>query len=113
MLRLLRWLPLLLICLAGIGLYRGWFSFTNTSNDKDNKKVNISVSVDENKIEADAEEDEKNRSPRQRSAGALRNPSSEGWAPSVPGSGPGKSSRRTQEFMVSSAESQNIEPQNR
>ena len=56
MLRLLRWLPLLLICLAGIGLYRGWFSFTNTSNDKDNKKVNISVSVDENKIEADAEE---------------------------------------------------------
>ena len=56
MLRLLRWLPLLLICLAGIGLYRGWFSFTNTSNDKDNKKINISVSVDENKIEADAEE---------------------------------------------------------
>ncbi len=55
MLRLLRWLPLLLICLGGIGLYRGWFSFTNTSNDKDNKKINISVSVDENKIEADAE----------------------------------------------------------
>ena len=55
MLRLLRWLPLLLICLVGIGLYRGWFSFTNTSNDKDNKKINISVSVDEKKFEADAE----------------------------------------------------------
>ena len=56
MLRLLRWLPFLLICLAGIGLYRGWFSFTNINNDKDSKKVNISVSVDENKIEADAKE---------------------------------------------------------
>jgi hypothetical protein len=53
--RWLHWLLLLLLCLGGIGLYRGWFSFTKTSNDTDNNKINISVSVDKNKFEADAE----------------------------------------------------------
>jgi hypothetical protein len=52
--RRLRWLLLLLLCLGGIGLYRGWFSFTKTNNDKDNEKIDISVSVDKSKIKADA-----------------------------------------------------------
>jgi hypothetical protein len=53
--RWLRWLLLLLLCLGGIGLYRGWFSFTKTSNDKDNK-VNVGVTLDKSKIKADAKE---------------------------------------------------------
>jgi hypothetical protein len=54
--RLIYLLLLLLLCLGGIGLYRGWFSFSKTSNDKDNEKININVSVDKNKIKADAKE---------------------------------------------------------
>jgi hypothetical protein len=54
--RWLCWLLLLLLCLGGIGLYLGWFSFSKTSNDIDNGKTNISVSVDKNKIKAVARE---------------------------------------------------------
>jgi hypothetical protein len=52
--RRLRWLLLLLFCLGGIGLYRGWFSFTKTSNENDTDKINVGISVDKNKIKADA-----------------------------------------------------------
>ena len=55
MFRLLRLLPLLLVCLIGIGLYRGWFSFTSAGNDPDSQKINVSISVDKDKIKADAE----------------------------------------------------------
>lgn len=53
--RLLYLLLFLLLCLGGIGLYRGWFSFTKTSNDRDNK-VNVGVTVDKKKIKEDAKE---------------------------------------------------------
>ena len=41
--------------LVVIGLFRGWFSFSNPDRDKESNKVNISVSVDTNKLEADAQ----------------------------------------------------------
>jgi hypothetical protein len=52
---LIRGLFVLLLCLVGIGLYRGWFTFSNPSRDTVNSKINISVSVDPGKLEADAE----------------------------------------------------------
>jgi hypothetical protein len=55
MFSLLRGLFVLLLCLVGIGLFRGWFSFSTPSRDAENNKVNVSVSVDANKVEADVE----------------------------------------------------------
>jgi hypothetical protein len=56
MFSLLRRLFVLVLCLVGIGLYRGWFSFSSPSRDTQSNKVNISVSVDAGKVEADVEE---------------------------------------------------------
>jgi len=56
MFSLIRGLFVLLICLVGIGLYRGWFSLSNPSQDTENHKVNVSVSLDTNKLEADVKE---------------------------------------------------------
>lgn len=53
---LIRGLFVLLVCVVGIGLYRGWFSLSNPSRDTENHKVNISVSVDTNKVETDVKE---------------------------------------------------------
>jgi hypothetical protein len=59
MFSLLRWLSLLLVCLFGIGLCLGWFSFSSPSPDTANDKVNISVSVDKGKIKSDVAKAEK------------------------------------------------------
>jgi hypothetical protein len=55
MFSLLRWAFVLLLCLGGIGLYRGWFSLSNPNRDAQNNKVNINVSIDAKKLEADVE----------------------------------------------------------
>lgn len=50
---LIKVLAVLLICLVGIGFYRGWFSLTSPKPDaRGNKgdKVNVNLSVDEGKI---------------------------------------------------------------
>jgi hypothetical protein len=56
MFSLLRGLIFLVLCLIGIGLFRGWFSFSNPTCDTQSDKVNVSVSVDAGKVEADVEE---------------------------------------------------------
>ena len=53
---LIKVLAVLLICLVGIGFYRGWFSLTSPKPDaRGNKgdKVNVNLSVDEGKIKSD------------------------------------------------------------
>jgi hypothetical protein len=50
---LLRVAIVLLLCLLGIGLYRGWFTFSRSNSNADPNKVNASVSVDKGKIKAD------------------------------------------------------------
>lgn len=59
MFSLIRWLFVLLLCLGGIGLYRGWFAFSDPNRDPQNNKVNINVSVDTGRLGADAEKAEK------------------------------------------------------
>lgn len=54
----LRWLALLLVCLVGIGLYRGWFSFSRPSPDPQNHEVNVNLSIDTTKLKADVEKAE-------------------------------------------------------
>ncbi len=54
MFSLARWLFVALLCLVGIGLYRGWFTLSSPSRDTQNHKVNINLSVDAEKLEADA-----------------------------------------------------------
>jgi hypothetical protein len=53
MLLLLRLLAFLALCLIGIGLYRGWFSFSKPQPDAQANKVDIRVSVDKGKMNAD------------------------------------------------------------
>lgn len=55
MFSMIRGVLFLLLCLIGVGLYRGWFSLSSTSQDPRDNRVNISVSVDKSKIAADAE----------------------------------------------------------
>ena len=46
-------LGVLLICLAGIGLYRGWFSVSSPKSDPEGDKVNVNLSVDKGKMKSD------------------------------------------------------------
>ncbi len=46
-------LVVVLICLIGIGIYRGWFSVSRQSADMGSDKVNVNVSVDKGKIRSD------------------------------------------------------------
>ena len=50
---LLKLLIVLLICLAAIGLYRGWFTLSRPSPDTESNKVNVNVSVDKGKMKSD------------------------------------------------------------
>ena len=44
----------LLLCVVGIGLYRGWFVLTSHSRDE-SSKVDVNLTVDPDKAKADAE----------------------------------------------------------
>jgi hypothetical protein len=46
-------LIVLVICLVGIGIYRGWFGFSSSSGN--NQKDEINVSVDKGKIREDVQ----------------------------------------------------------
>jgi len=43
----------LLICVLIVGLYLGWFSFSQSAPDPQSNKVNVNVSVDKRKMGAD------------------------------------------------------------
>jgi hypothetical protein len=43
----------LVVCAVAIGLWRGWFSFSNPVHDATSDKVNVSISVDTKKVESD------------------------------------------------------------
>lgn len=53
MFSLIRGLLFLLACVVAVGLYRGWFSFSDPVHDTASEKVNISLSVDTKKVESD------------------------------------------------------------
>lgn len=48
-------LIVLVICVAAIGFYRGWFAVSSHSPDAASQKVDINLSVDPDKMKADAE----------------------------------------------------------
>ena len=48
---LIKLLVVLLICLVGIGIYRGWFTMSTPPPNADGDKVNFSV--DKGKVKAD------------------------------------------------------------
>jgi hypothetical protein len=52
---LIKLLIVLVLCLVGIGLYRGWFSFSRTAAEPkpDDNRVNVNLSVDKGKIKSD------------------------------------------------------------
>ena len=53
--RLFAFLIVLVICVAGIGFYRSWFTVSRQSPDGESHKVDINVTVDPDKVKADAE----------------------------------------------------------
>jgi len=53
--RLFGFLILLVICVAAIGFYRGWFTVSSGSPDAASHNVDINLSVDTDKVKADAE----------------------------------------------------------
>lgn len=55
---LVKVLVVLLVCLAGIGLYRGWFSLSSPKPDAEGDKVNFNMSVDKGKMRSDVKEAE-------------------------------------------------------
>ena len=48
-------LLVLIVCLVGIGLYRGWFALSSNGPDAGSGKVKINLTVDPDKAKADAE----------------------------------------------------------
>jgi hypothetical protein len=46
-------LVVLLVCLVGIGFWRGWFSVSRPKSDTEGDKVNVNMSVDKGKIKSD------------------------------------------------------------
>ena len=50
---LIKLLVVFLICLVGIGLYRGWFGLSSPSPNTEGNKVNVNVSVDKAKMKSD------------------------------------------------------------
>jgi hypothetical protein len=46
-------LAVVLICLIGIGIYRGWFSVSRSNPEPVGDKVNVTVTVDKAKMKSD------------------------------------------------------------
>ncbi len=53
--KLLGMLFLLLICVGGVGLYRGWFSVSTQSGEADGQKTEVNLTVDSDKAKEDVE----------------------------------------------------------
>jgi hypothetical protein len=49
----------LLLCLVGIGFWRGWFSVSSPKPDTEGNKVNVNMSVDKGKIKSDIKKAER------------------------------------------------------
>lgn len=53
--RVFAFLVVLVLCVVGIGFYRGWFTVATPSADTEGSKVDVSLTVDPDKVRADAE----------------------------------------------------------
>jgi cell division protein FtsX len=48
-------LVVLVLCVVGVGFYRGWFAMSSPTRDTESNKVNINLSMDGDKVKEDAE----------------------------------------------------------
>jgi len=56
MMRIIKALLVLALCVAVLGFYRGWFSLSSSrGRDAESNKVNVSLTVDPDKVKEDAE----------------------------------------------------------
>ena len=44
------------LCVVGLGFYRGWFTLSRPNGAGDGNKINVQLSVDPDKVKADATE---------------------------------------------------------
>jgi hypothetical protein len=47
-------LVVLVLCVAVVGFFRGWYTFSGPNRDGDGNKINVQLSVDPDKVKADA-----------------------------------------------------------
>jgi len=52
---LMKVLIVLVLCVVGLGFYRGWFAVSSHRGGAESNKVNINVTVDPDKVKEDAE----------------------------------------------------------
>ena len=52
--RIIKVLLVLAVCVAVLGLYRGWFSISSHGRDTESNKVNVSMTVDPDRMKEDA-----------------------------------------------------------
>lgn len=53
--RIIRVLLVLALCVAVLGFYRGWFTFSSRGGEAGSSKVDIKLTVDTNKVKDDAD----------------------------------------------------------
>jgi len=53
--RIIKGLLVLALCVAVLGVYRGWFSLSSYSRDAESNKINVNLTVDPGKMKDDAE----------------------------------------------------------
>jgi hypothetical protein len=51
---LISFLVVLVLCVAAVGFYRGWFALSGPNRDADGNRINVQLSVDPGKVKADA-----------------------------------------------------------
>ena len=54
--RITRVVLVLALCLAAIGFYRGWFTFSSRGGEAGSSKVDLQLTVDTDKVKDDADE---------------------------------------------------------
>ena len=53
--RVFAFLIVVVICVAGIGFYRSWFTVSSPDSNAESHKVDINLTVDPDKVKADAD----------------------------------------------------------
>ena len=48
-------LVVLVLCVVGVGFYRGWFALSSPTRDTESNKVNVNLSMDGDKVTEDVE----------------------------------------------------------
>ena len=52
---MLKIIAVLVLCVAGLGFYRGWFTLSSHGRDAKSNKIDVNLSVDPDKVKEDVD----------------------------------------------------------